>query len=71
MSIRDINPFDWYKSWFNPRRGSSIGGGGFFDEISREFDEKQKSFYDHVRNLQNTAPKDLKSTKLLMVQRLE
>ncbi|MFB5599761.1 MAG: archaeal heat shock protein Hsp20 [Nitrososphaeraceae archaeon] len=58
MSIRDINPFDWYRGLFNSRIGTSLGEG-FFENISREFDEIQKSFYDQIKNLQNTAPKDL------------
>ena len=58
MSIRDINPFDWYRSLFN-RTGTSRGGGGFFDDIFREFDEMSRMFSEQFKNIENIVPKSL------------
>ena len=61
MSTRDINPFDWYRSLFS-RRGTSWGGG-FFDDMFRDFDEMRKEmsrmFSDQFKNIEDKIPKDL------------
>jgi HSP20 family protein len=60
MSIRDINPFDWYRSLFS-RRG--ISGGGFFDDMFRDFDEMRRemnrTFSEQFTNIENIVPKNL------------
>ncbi|HET8856030.1 MAG TPA: archaeal heat shock protein Hsp20 [Nitrososphaeraceae archaeon] len=60
MSIRDINPFDWYRSLFS-RRG--ISGGGFFDDMFRDFDEMRRemnrTFSEQFKNIENIVPKNL------------
>ncbi len=59
MSIRDINPFDWYRSLFSDRRGTPWREGSFFEDIFREFDEMSRSFTEQFKNIENTVPKDL------------
>jgi HSP20 family protein len=67
LSSDDIEPFDWYRRLFGPgstgRRGSFGGGGGFFDDMFRGFDqmrqEMEREFEDTFKNIETKAPKDL------------
>ncbi len=61
MSIRDINPYDWYRRFFGGSRDAF--GGWNFDDMFREFDEVRKdmnrTFSEQFKNIQNIVPKDL------------
>ncbi len=61
MSIRDINPYDWYRKFLSGNRDAF--GGWSFDDMFKEFDEMRKdmsrTFSEQFKNIQNNVPKDL------------
>jgi HSP20 family protein len=62
ISIRDINPYDWYRRFLSGSSRDAFGGWSF-DDMFREFDEMRKdmsrTFSEQFKNIQNSVPKDL------------
>src|SRR4029079_8115547 len=62
MSSDDIEPFDWYRRLFGPgaggRRGG-FGGGGFFDDMFRGFDQMRREMEREFEGIEKRIPKDL------------
>src|SRR5687767_14368003 len=63
MSIRDINPYDWYKRFLSGSSRDAFGSRWSFDDMFREFDEMRKdmsrTFSEQFKNIENKVPKDL------------
>ena len=66
MSFWDRDIEDWFRSFFGGtgRRGlPTLGRGGWFDDIPRQFDEMrremERSFEEQFKDIESTAPKDL------------
>ncbi|HSF50445.1 MAG TPA: archaeal heat shock protein Hsp20 [Nitrososphaeraceae archaeon] len=60
MTIRDRNPYDWYRNFFSDRDGF---GRWNFDDMFREFDEMRREmsriFSEQFKNIEGKVPKDL------------
>jgi len=56
MDNNDIIPNDWYKRFFS---GLSPFGIWNFDNMFREFDEMNRSFPEHFKNIEDRVPKNL------------
>jgi len=63
MSIRDINPYDWYKRFLSGSSRDAFGSRWSFDDMFREFDEMRKDmsriFSEQFKNIENRVPKNL------------
>src|SRR5918911_1790314 len=58
----DIEPSDWYRRLFGPRAGGrreGFGGGGFFDDMFRGFDQMRREMEREFEGIEKRIPKDL------------
>ena len=53
MSSDDIEPYDWYRRFFGR------GGGGFFEDMFRGFDQMRRNMERDFEDIEKTVPKDL------------
>jgi HSP20 family protein len=57
---RDIEPFDWYRRFFSGMGGRrGFGGGGFFDDMFRGFDQMRREMEREFEDIEKRIPKDL------------
>jgi HSP20 family protein len=59
MSSDDIEPFDWYRRFFSGMGRRGIGGGGFFDDMFRGFDQMRREMEREFEDMEKRIPKDL------------
>jgi HSP20 family protein len=56
MSSDDLEPYDWYKRFFG---GRGFGGGGFFDDMFRGFDQMRREMEKEFEDIEKRIPKEL------------
>ena len=54
MGSDDIEPYDWYRRFFDRSRG-----GGFFEDMWRGFDQMRREMEREFADIEKTVPKDL------------
>ena len=59
MSSDDIEPFDWYRRFFSGMGRRGFGGGGFFDDMFRGFDQMRREMEREFEDMEKRIPKDL------------
>ena len=59
MSSDDIEPFDWYRRLFSGMGRRGFGGGGFFDDMFRGFDQMRREMEREFEDIEKRIPKDL------------
>ena len=59
MSSDDIEPFDWYRRFFSGTGRRGFGGGGFFDDMFRGFDQMRREMEREFEDMEKRIPKDL------------
>ena len=59
MSSDDIEPFDWYRRFFSGMGRRGFGGGGFFDDMFRGFDQMRREMEREFEDIEKRIPKDL------------
>jgi HSP20 family protein len=66
LSFWDRDIEDWFRSFFGGtgrRELPTLGRGGWYDDIPRQFDEMrremERSFEEQFKDIESTAPKDL------------
>ncbi len=59
MSSDDIEPFDWYRRFFSGMGRKGFGGGGFFDDMFRGFDQMRREMEREFEDIEKRIPKDL------------
>ena len=59
LSSDDIEPFDWYRRFFSGMGRRGFGGGGFFDDMFRGFDQMRREMEREFEDIEKRIPKDL------------
>jgi HSP20 family protein len=59
LSSDDIEPFDWYRRFFSGMGRKGFGGGGFFDDMFRGFDQMRREMEREFEDIEKRIPKDL------------
>jgi HSP20 family protein len=59
LSSDDIEPFDWYRRFFSGMGRRGFGGGGFFDDMFRGFDQMSREMERQFEDIEKRIPKDL------------
>ncbi|HEY6882941.1 MAG TPA: archaeal heat shock protein Hsp20 [Nitrososphaeraceae archaeon] len=59
MSSDDIEPFDWYRRFFSRMGRRGFGGGAFFDDMFRGFDQMSRDMERQFEDIEKRVPKDL------------
>jgi HSP20 family protein len=59
LSSDDIEPFDWYRRFFSGMGRRGFGGGGFFDDMFRGFDQMRREMEREFEDMEKRIPKDL------------
>jgi HSP20 family protein len=57
MSSDDLEPYDWYRRFFGGRGFG--GGGGFFDDMLRGFDQMRREMEREFEDIEKRIPKEL------------
>ena len=57
MSSDDLEPYDWYRRFFGGRGFG--GGGGFFDDMFRGFDQMKREMEKEFEDIEKRIPKEL------------
>jgi len=57
MSSDDLEQYDWYRRFFGGRGFG--GGGGFFDDMLRGFDQMRREIEREFEDIEKRIPKEL------------